>query len=182
MDWKAAATGLVIGMTAASGATAADPENTLILELKNACQVTIEMLPKLAPNNVARIKELTRSGFYNGIIFHRVIDGFMAQTGDPTGTGAGGSDKGKLPAEFSREPFVRGTVGMARSSDPNSADSQFFIMFAPTPSLDGQYTVWGQVTSGMECVDKIKRGTGRNGEVAPPADKIVSMRVAADVK
>ena len=139
------------------------------------------MLPQLAPQHVARIKELTRSGFYDGLTFHRVIDGFMAQTGDPRGDGTGGSGK-KLPAEFSREPFDRGVVGMARSSDPNSGDSQFFIMFAPTPSLDGQYTVWGRVTEGMACVDKIKRGTGRNGEVAPPPDKIVSMRVAADVK
>ncbi len=182
MAWKAATVGVVIGMVATGGASAADPENTLILELKNACKVTIEMLPQLAPQHVARIKELTRSNFYDGIIFHRVIEGFMAQTGDPTGTGTGGSDKGKLPAEFSREPFVRGTVGMARAADPNSGDSQFFIMFAPAPSLDGQYTVWGRVTDGMACVDKIKRGTGRNGEVAPPADKIISMRIAADVK
>ncbi|MFO1153532.1 MAG: peptidylprolyl isomerase [Rhodospirillales bacterium] len=181
MSWKAAATGLVMAMVAANGAVAADPENTLILELKNNCKVTIEMLPQLAPKHVARIKELTRTGFYDGITFHRVIEGFMAQTGDPRGDGTGGSGK-KLPAEFSREPFVRGVVGMARAADPNSGDSQFFIMFEPAPSLDGQYTVWGRVTNGMDCVDKIKRGTGRNGEVAPPADKIVSMRVAADVK
>jgi peptidylprolyl isomerase len=130
---------------------------------------------------VARIKELTRKGFYDGIVFHRVIDGFMAQGGDPTGTGTGGSGV-KLPAEFSGEHFVRGTVGMARSNDPNSADSQFFICFAPAPFLDGKYTVWGRVIEGMDRVDNIKKGDqGGNGQVDHP-DKIVRMRVAADVK
>ncbi|HEX6980025.1 MAG TPA: peptidylprolyl isomerase [Alphaproteobacteria bacterium] len=152
-----------------------DPENTLYLDLEYG-RVVIAMRPDLAPRHVARIKELTRQGFYDGLIFHRVIDGFMAQTGDPKGNGTGGSGV-KLPAEFSREPFVRGTVGMARARDPNSGDSQFFIMFAPASHLNGQYTVWGRVVSGMEYVDRIKRGE-------PPRnpDRIVRMRVAADVK
>jgi cyclophilin family peptidyl-prolyl cis-trans isomerase len=130
----------------------------------------------LAPKHVARIKELTRQHFYDGLLFHRVIDGFMAQTGDPKGNGTGGSGQ-KIPAEFSREPFVRGTVGAARSQDPNSADSQFFIMFAPTASLNGAYTVWGRVISGMEFVDKIKKG-----EPPRDPDRIVKLQVAADVK
>jgi peptidylprolyl isomerase len=172
---------MVIGMTLATGAApAASPDNTLIMELKDNCRVTIELLPQVAPQHVARIKELAQSGFYDGLVFHRVIDGFMAQTGDPLGNGTGGSGK-KLPAEFSKEPFVRGTVGMARSADPNSGDSQFFIMFAPAPHLDGQYTVWGKVTDGMTCIDQIKKGDSRrNGEVAPPPDKIVRMRLAGD--
>ncbi len=161
-------------------ADAADPENTLYLELADG-RVTIEMLPNLAPNHVARIKELVRDGFYDGIVFHRVIDGFMAQTGDPTGTGRGGSGQ-KLKAEFSETPFLRGTVGMARAQDPDSADSQFFIMFAPTPSLNGKYTVWGQVIDGMEHVDAIKKGErARNGEVSDP-DRIIRMQVASDVQ
>jgi cyclophilin family peptidyl-prolyl cis-trans isomerase len=150
-----------------------DPENTLILETTKG-KATIKLRPDLAPGHVARIKELTRQGFYDGIVFHRVIDGFMAQTGDPTGTGMGGSGK-KLKAEFSREPHKRGTASMARAQDPNSGDSQFFICFADARFLDGQYTVWGQVTSGMENVDKIKRG-----EPVKDPDKIVSMTVAAD--
>ncbi|HEX7008075.1 MAG TPA: peptidylprolyl isomerase [Alphaproteobacteria bacterium] len=154
---------------------AADLENTLYMELKTG-RVTIEMRPDLAPTHVARIKELTRAGFYDGVPFHRVIPGFMAQTGDPTGTGTGGSGK-KLPAEFSREPFVRGTVGMARTQDPNSGDSQFFIMFQPAPHLNGQYTVWGKVTGGMQFVDKIA-----SGEPPRNPDKIVRMQVAADVE
>ena len=156
-----------------------DKENTLYLDLKDG-RVVIEMLPNAAPKHVARIKELVRQGFYDGIVFHRVIDGFMAQTGDPTGTGMGGSGK-KLPAEFNSEPHVRGTASMARAMDPNSADSQFFICFADARFLDRQYTVWGKVTSGMEFVDKIKKGDSRqNGTVANP-DKIVKMQVAADV-
>lgn len=151
-----------------------DPENTLFLDLDWG-RVTIELRPDLAPGHVARIKELAREGFYDGIVFHRVIDGFMAQTGDPTGTGMGGSGK-KLEAEFSREPHLRGVCSMARAQDPNSADSQFFICFGGTTFLDGQYTVWGKVTSGMEHVDRIKRG-----EPVDNPDKIVSMRVAADV-
>jgi peptidylprolyl isomerase len=165
---------------AAESAAAADPENTLYLDLKDG-RVVIELRPDLAPKHVARIKELTRKGFYNGLVFHRVIDGFMAQTGDPQGNGTGGSGV-KLPAEFSRQPFDRGTVGMARSADPNSGDSQFFICLAPAQFLDGKYTVWGQVVSGMELVDKIKKGDrAANGAVASP-DKIVKMQVAADVK
>jgi peptidylprolyl isomerase len=164
----------------ASNAAAPDPENTLYLDLKDG-RVVIELRPDLAPKHVARIKELARKGFYDGIVFHRVIDGFMAQGGDPTGTGTGGSGV-KLPAEFSKAPFVRGTVGMARAASPDSADSQFFICFAPAPFLDGKYTVWGQVIKGMEYVDKIKQGdAGANGLVDNP-DKIVRMRVAADVK
>jgi cyclophilin family peptidyl-prolyl cis-trans isomerase len=156
-------------------ASAQDLENTLYLDLEYG-RVVITLRPDLAPKHVARIKELTRQGFYDGLKFHRVIDGFMAQTGDPRGNGTGGSGR-KLPAEFSREPFVRGTLGMARTQDPNSGDSQFFITFRPTPHLNGQYTVWGQVTSGMEFVDKIKRGE-------PPADpdRIVRMQVAADAR
>ena len=180
MDWKFAAACL-IGMMLSTTAIASDPENTILLQLKDGT-VVIELLPQVAPAHVARIKELTRQGFYDGLPFHRVIEGFMAQTGDPRGDGTGGSGK-KLPAEFSKEPFVRGTVGMARAADPNSGDSQFFIMFAPGSFLDGKYTVWGKVVSGMEFVDKIKRGDpAMNGVVAPPPDKIVSMRVAADVK
>src|ERR1700744_2968611 len=134
----------------------ADLENTLYLDAPKG-RVTIELRPDLAPGHVARIKELVRQGFYDGLKFHRVIPGFMAQTGDPKGDGTGGSGK-KLKAEFSKAPHVRGTVSMARAASPDSGDSQFFICFAPAPFLDGQYTVWGKVTSGMENVDKIKRG------------------------
>ena len=133
-----------------------DPENTLILETTQGT-ATIALRPDLAPLHVARIKELAREGFYDGIVFHRVIDGFMAQTGDPTGTGMGGSGK-KLKAEFSREPHVRGTASMARSQDPNSGDSQFFLCFGDAGFLNGQYTVWGQGVEGMDTIDKIKRG------------------------
>jgi len=156
-----------------------DPENTLYLDLKDG-RVVIQLRPDLAPKHVERIKQLTREGFYDGIVFHRVIDGFMAQAGDPTGTGTGGSKYPDLPAEFSSEKYVRGTLGMARTSDPNSANSQFFIMFGPAPNLDGQYTVFGQVVEGMEHVDAIKKGDRAfNGLVTEP-DKIVSMKVAAD--
>ena len=155
---------------------AADPlENVVLLDLKDG-RVTILLRPDLAPKQVERVKKLTREGFYNGIVFHRVIPGFMAQTGDPTGTGTGGSKYPNLPAEFTNEArFDRGTVGAARSSDPNSANSQFFIDFAPATFLDGQYTIWGQVIDGMDAVDKIKPGE-------PPSnpDKIVKMQVAAD--
>ena len=157
----------------------ADLENTLYMELKDG-RVVIELLPDLAPRHVERVKTLARQGFYDGIVFHRVIEGFMAQGGDPTGTGTGGSDLGTLPAEFTRQRgFVRGTVGAARTADPNSANSQFYIMFAPASHLDGQYTIWGQVTEGMELVDNIKRGSGGSGMVSNP-DKIISMKVAAD--
>jgi len=162
-----------------TAAAAADPENTLLLELRDGT-VVIELRPDLAPMHVARIKELTRQGFYDGIVFHRVIEGFMAQTGDPTGTGMGGSGK-KLKAEFTNEPFLRGTLGMARAQNPDSADSQFFICFQPARFLDNQYTVLGRVISGMEFVDKIKRGVGQSGTVTNP-DKIISMKVQADRK
>lgn len=156
-----------------------DPENTLVLTLKDG-PVTIRLRPDLAPTHVARIKELARQGFYNGTPFHRVIEGFMAQGGDPTGTGTGGSGQ-KLRAEFSNARHVRGTASMARAQDPNSADSQFFICFEPAPFLDGQYTVWGEVVSGMEHVDAIKRGSGSSGSVSNP-DKIISMKVMADAQ
>ena len=149
----------------------ADHDDVLILETTRGL-VTIAMRPDLAPRHVARIKELVRDGFYNGIVFHRVIDGFMAQTGDPTGTGTGGSGK-KLKAEFSKEPHKRGTVSMARAQNPDSGDSQFFICFEESTWLNGQYTVWGQVVEGMENIDKIKRGE----PVADP-DRIVSARLA----
>ncbi|MGE0746223.1 MAG: peptidylprolyl isomerase [Rhodospirillales bacterium] len=169
---------LALGTTGA--ATGADLENTLYLDLDYG-RVVIEMRPDLAPTHVARIKELARQGFYDGLKFHRVIDGFMAQTGDPLGNGTGGSGK-KLKAEFSRERHVRGVTSMARAASPDSADSQFFIVLASAPHLDGQYTVWGKVVSGMEFVDRIKKGSSsRNGEVSDP-DRIVRMQVAADVK
>ncbi len=158
-----------------------DPENTIYMDLKQG-RVVIQLLPEIAPLHVARIKTLARQGFYDGTPFHRVIEGFMAQGGDPTGTGTGGSNLPNLPPEFSQRHFVRGVCGMARSSDPASANSQFFIMFAPAPSLDGQYTIWGQVVRGMEYVDEIKRGTGPNGQVTGEPDHIIHMRVAADVK
>jgi peptidylprolyl isomerase len=154
----------------------ADLENTLHMDLPKG-QVVIELLHKLAPGHVARIKELTREGFYNGVVFHRVIDGFMAQGGDPTGTGTGGSKKPDLKAEFSKEPHIRGICSMARSSSPNSANSQFFICFDDATFLDNQYTVWGRVTSGMEHVDALKKG-----EPPKNPDKIIKMQVAADAK
>ena len=154
----------------------ADLENTILMDLARG-RVTIELRPDLAPGHVARIKELAREGFYNGVVFHRVIDGFMAQGGDPTGTGTGGSKKPNLKAEFSREPHVRGICSMARSQSPDSANSQFFICFGDSGFLDRQYTVWGKVISGMEHVDALKRG-----EPVQNPDKIVKMQVAADVK
>ncbi len=158
-----------------------DPENTIDLDLKYG-RVVIQLLPDIAPLHVERIKTLANQGFYDGTPFHRVIEGFMAQGGDPTGTGTGGSKLPNLPPEFSQRHFVRGVCGMARTSDPASANSQFFIMFAPAPSLDGKYTIWGQVVRGMEYVDQIRRGTGSNGQVVGDPDRIVRMRVAADVK
>jgi cyclophilin family peptidyl-prolyl cis-trans isomerase len=145
-------------------------DNQIIMEIDHG-KVVIETRPDLAPKHVARITELVQDGFYDGIVFHRVIEGFMAQTGDPTGTGTGGTGK-KLAAEFSEEPHVRGTCSMARAQDPNSADSQFFICFDDAGFLDRQYTVWGQVVEGMDHVDKIKRG-----EPVQDPDKIVSMKV-----
>jgi peptidylprolyl isomerase len=170
------------GMLLAAPALAqdADPENTIFLDLKQG-RVVIKLLPEVAPKTVAQIKTLARQGFYDNTPFHRVIEGFMAQGGDPTGSGTGGSKLPDLPLEASQRHFVRGVAGMARSSSPNSGNSQFFIMFAPAPSLDGNYTIWGQVTRGMEFVDQIKRGSGSSGTVSDP-DRIVHMRVAADVK
>ena len=153
-------------------------KNKLLLELKDGI-VEIEMRSDLAPQHVERIKELVKQGFYNGLKFHRVIDGFMAQTGCPLGTGTGGSGQ-KLKAEFNRLPHKRGTVSMARAWDVDSADSQFFICYADCPWLNGQYTVWGEVTSGMEYVDAIKKGSGDNGTVVNP-DEIISMTVVADL-
>jgi peptidylprolyl isomerase len=173
-----------------ASAHAAEPENTLVLTLEGG-DVTIALRPDLAPRHVERIKELTREGAYDNVAFHRVIDGFMAQTGDvqygdladgyvAEAAGTGGSDKPDLPAEFSNEPFVRGTVGMARAQDPNSANSQFFIMFGEAPFLNGQYTVVGNVEGGMELVDGIKKGDeADNGTVTEP-DRIVKARIAAD--
>ena len=179
-----AATTAVVGIILSDRAAAqpkVDPENTLYMDLKNG-RVVIQLLPDLAPKHVERMKMLAREHFYDGTPFHRVIDGFMAQGGDPTGTGTSGSKYPDLPAEFTtKKRFLRGTVGAARTSNPDSANSQFYIMFAPAPNLDGQYTIWGQVVSGMEFVDQIKRGSGSGGTVSGP-DKIVSMRVAADVK
>jgi len=166
----------VLGMMATlaqAAAPDADAENTLYLDLQYG-RVVIQLRPDLAPKHVARIKELARKGFYDGLVFHRVIPGFMAQGGDPTGTGASGSGQ-TIPAEFSAEPFARGIVGAARSSDINSADSQFFIMFDENSSLNNNYTVWGKVTSGMEFVDKI-----RKGEPPMNPDNILKMQVAAD--
>ena len=168
---------VILAMSVAStSASGRDLENTLYMELECG-RVVIELRPDIAPKHVARIKELTREGFYDGIVFHRVIPDFMAQSGDPTGTGGGGSEKPDLPAEFSDAPFERGTLGMARTMDPNSANSQFFINYARTPHLDGQYTVWGEVVEGMDCVDQIAKGE-------PPSnpDQIVKMQVAADAE
>jgi peptidylprolyl isomerase len=171
---------LVIALVLGGKAMAADLENTIYLDVP-AGRVVIEMRPDLAPATCAQIKRLVRQGFYNGLTFHRVIGGFMAQTGDPRGDGTGGSGH-PLKAEFSGEPFARGVVAMARTSDPDSADSQFFIMFAAAPSLDGKYTIWGRVVSGMEYVDQIKKGDpADNGKVADP-DKIIKMQVAADAQ
>jgi cyclophilin family peptidyl-prolyl cis-trans isomerase len=153
-----------------------DPENALIMETTKG-KVVIELRPDLAPKHVERIKQLAREGFYDGIVFHRVIDGFMAQTGCPQGTGTGGSKYGNLPAEFNAEPHVRGVCSMARAQSPNSANSQFFICFDDASFLDKQYTVWGKVIEGMDNVDKIKRG-----EPVQNPDKIKSLKVAADVK
>jgi len=160
--------------------SAADLETTLYLDVP-AGRVVIALRPDLAPIHVARIKDLARKGFYDGIVFHRVIDGFMAQTGDPRGDGTGGSGK-KLKAEFNAAKHVRGTVSMARSQSADSADSQFFICFAPAPFLDAKYTVWGQVASGMEHIDALKKGDeDDNGAVADP-DKIIRLQVAADAE
>ena len=173
--------GLFMAISTPEAQAASDPENTLILETKYG-RVVIAMLPELAPEHVTRIKELVRQGFYDGLVFHRVMEGFMAQTGDPRGDGTGGSGQ-NIPAEFSDEPFERGVVGMARSSDPNSGDSQFFIMLDSNSGLNGNYTVWGRVTEGMEAIDQIKKAPpgSRSGRVQNP-DEIVSLKVAADLE
>jgi cyclophilin family peptidyl-prolyl cis-trans isomerase len=162
-------------------AQANDPENTILLDVRGG-QVVIRLRPDLAPNHVKRIKRLAREKFYDGLKFHRVLDGFMAQTGDPLGNGTGGSDYPDLKAEFSSAHFTRGVAGMARSADPDSANSQFFIMYGKADWLDGQYTIWGEVVSGMEYLDALKKGDpDNNGMVADP-DTIIRMRVAADVQ
>ncbi|RVC63298.1 MAG: peptidylprolyl isomerase [Mesorhizobium sp.] len=194
MQLKKLATFLVVlaGLVTASvSAFAADPENTMVITLKDG-DVTVALRPDLAPKHVAQIKKLVREGAYDNVAFHRVIDGFMAQTGDvkfgnmkkgfnPQAVGTGGSDLPDLPAEFSQtEHYKRGVVGMARSQDPNSANSQFFIMFAPASSLDGQYTIVGNVVSGMELVDNIKKGDeADNGTVSDP-DRMIKVRIATD--
>ncbi|MBL95279.1 MAG: putative peptidyl-prolyl cis-trans isomerase [Alphaproteobacteria bacterium MarineAlpha3_Bin5] len=155
-------------------------QNRLLIELKYGT-VIIEMLPKLAPLHVERIKDLVKAGFYDGLVFHRVIEGFMAQGGDPTGSGRGGSGR-NIPAEFSKEPHVRGTVSMARASDPDSADSQFFIVFQTAPWLDGKYSIWGRVVAGMEHVDKLKRGDKAAGGLVENPDKILRMTLTTDVE
>ncbi|MCF6101508.1 MULTISPECIES: peptidylprolyl isomerase [Mesorhizobium] len=180
-------------VTASVSAFAADPENTMIITLKDG-DVTVALRPDLAPKHVEQIKKLVRQGAYDNVAFHRVIDGFMAQTGDvkfgnmkngfsADAVGTGGSDLPDLPAEFSQtERYQRGVVGMARSQDPDSANSQFFIMFAPAPPLDGQYTIVGNVENGMELVDKIKKGdAAQNGVVTDP-DRMIKVRIAADGK
>jgi peptidylprolyl isomerase len=159
-------------------ATAADKDNMIYMDLKDG-RVTIELFPDKAPNHVKRIKELANAGFYDGVVFHRVIDGFMAQTGDPTGTGRGGSDKPDLKAEFNDVHHVEGICSMARTADPNSANSQFFIMLAPAPYLDGQYTVWGKVIDGMQHVHNIKKGSSADNGAVDHPDKIIKMRVAS---
>ncbi len=177
--------GLILALAVSSAQTprmafagpAKELQDTIYLDTKDG-RITIKLRPDLAPKHVAQIETLTKRGFYNGVVFHRVIDGFMAQTGDPTGTGTGKSDLPDIPAEFSAEPFRRGTVGMARAADPNSANSQFFICFADAPPLNNKYTVVGEVTSGIDVVDKIKKGDkAANGSVTDP-DKIVKMQLA----
>jgi peptidylprolyl isomerase len=163
-----------------SGSARAVDKDTVYLDLKNG-RVTIQLRPDLAPKHVERIKQLTKEGFYNGLKFHRVISGFMAQTGDPTGKGTGGSKLPDLPAEFTDTPFKRGTLGAARTQNPNTANSQFFIVFEASQHLNGKYTMFGEVTSGMEHVDRIKKGEGQGGEVFNP-DTIVKMQLASDAK
>jgi peptidylprolyl isomerase len=182
---KRLAVALSLALLAACPAVAqprpADPQNTVYLQTKDG-RVTIRLRPDLAPKHVEQIKTLTKQGFYDGIVFHRVIPGFMAQTGDPTGTGTGGSKLPNIPAEFSQEPFKRGSVGMARSQSPNSANSQFFICYEGCGGLTGQYTLFGEVVAGMDVVDKIKKGSAaNNGQVSNP-DKIVKMQLAADAQ
>jgi peptidylprolyl isomerase len=177
--------GLVVALLLAAAVPVAaaelDPQNTLYMDLSYG-RVVIKLRPDLAPKHVERVKALAKKGFYDNTPFHRVIEGFMAQGGDPTGTGTGGSDLPDLKAEFTDTHFVRGTIGAARSSDPDSANSQFFVMFAPATNLDGGYTVWGEVVSGMEFVDKIKKGNPDNDGLVDQPDRIVKMQLAADAK
>ena len=157
-----------------------DPENVLVIEVAGG-PIYIELLPDVAPQHVARIQQLAREGFYDGVVFHRVIDGFMAQTGDPTGTGTGGSSYPDLPAEFSDIAYERGVVGMARTNNPNSANSQFFIMFAPAPSLNGQYTVFGRVVAGMDAVDSIRKGDPRRNGMVEDPEAMIRARLLSDL-
>jgi cyclophilin family peptidyl-prolyl cis-trans isomerase len=170
------AAAVLLALAAPTAHAADDPENTLVMSLKCG-DVVIRLRPDLAPKHASQMKQLTREKFYDGVVFHRVIDGFMAQTGDPTGTGMGGSNLPDIPAEFSAEPFRRGTVGMARAQSPDSANSQFFIMFADGAFLNGKYTVVGEVVKGMECIDQINKG-----EPPPSPDKITTLRVQKDIK
>ena len=193
MKLKLIAAWLVVGLSLLAGvqvATAADPENTMIITLKDG-DVTVALRPDLAPKHVEQIKKLVREKAYDNVAFHRVIDGFMAQTGDvqygnmekdyaAERAGTGGSNYPDLPAEFSNEPFVRGVLGMARAQDPNSANSQFFICFGDASFLNGQYTVVGQVTKGMQLVDKIKKGSSDNNGVVSGPDRMIKVRIAAD--
>jgi peptidylprolyl isomerase len=179
---RRAALALPLAALVASGALAAQADDNTVVMTTKYGKIVIKLRPDLAPKHVAQIKTLVKRKFYDGIVFHRVIPGFMAQTGDPTGTGSGGSDLPNVPAEFTQTPFKRGTVGMARASDPNSANSQFFICFDDASFLNGKYTVFGEVTSGMDVVDKIKKGSAAdNGAVTDP-DKIITMRMASDAK
>jgi cyclophilin family peptidyl-prolyl cis-trans isomerase len=177
----AALVAALVMLLAPAFAAEPDPNDTLFMDLSYG-RVVIKLRPDLAPNHVARVKELAKKGFYDGTPFHRVIEGFMAQGGDPTGTGAGGSDLPDLKAEFTKTPFVRGVIGAARSDDPDTANSQFFIMLGENSNLNGQYTVWGEVVSGMEFVDKIKKGAEENDGAVENPDKIVKMQLAADAK
>ncbi|NIX77763.1 peptidylprolyl isomerase [Microvirga terricola] len=172
---------VLAGLVPAFAQQANDPQNTILLDTKDG-RITIRLRPDLAPKHVAQIKALTKRGFYDGVVFHRVIDGFMAQTGDPTGTGTGKSDLPNVPAEFTQTPYKRGSVGMARSQSPDSANSQFFICYDGCGPLTGQYTLFGEVVSGMDVVDKIKKGNAANNGMVTGPDKIVKMQVAADAK
>ena len=169
-------------LAAGTAWAAADADNTLVMTLKNGGKVVIRLRPDWAPKHVAQIETLVKRGFYDGIVFHRVIPGFMAQTGDPTGTGSGGSDLPNIPAEFNATPFKRGVVGMARAGDPDSANSQFFIVTKDSDFLDGKYTAFGEVVSGMDAVDKIKAGTEANNGMVTNPDKIVSLKMAGSSK
>ncbi len=179
--FAALAFALVAAVPAAAQQAKTDPQNTIYLDTKDG-RITIRLRPDLAPKHVEQIKALTKRGFYDGVVFHRVIDGFMAQTGDPTGTGTGKSDLPNIPAEFTQTQYKRGSVGMARSQSPNSANSQFFICYEGCGPLTGQYTLFGEVVSGMDVADKIKEGNPANNGMVTNPDKIVKMQLAADAK